>query len=74
MEIKHRRFYFLSVPDTRVDNETAYCEIFPLSVPSSYDIFLSTLFPLSPTVDTSLMVGDKDSCPDEITVCQLSQL
>lgn len=62
---------FPSVPDTAVDNETACCEIFPLSVPSPYDIFLSTLFPLSNTVDTSLVVGDKDSCPDEITVSQL---
>jgi hypothetical protein len=69
MEIKHRRFCLLSVPDTTVNNEIAFCEIFPLSVPSSYDIFLSTLHPLSPTVDTSLAVGDKDSCPDEINVC-----
>ena len=47
--------------------------MFPVSVPSSYDIFLSTLFLLSTTVDTSLVVGDKDSCPDKITVIQLSQ-
>ena len=61
-------FCFLSVPDTTVDNETFVVKFFPLSVPSSYDIFLSTLYHLSPTVDTSLTVGDEDSCPDEINV------
>jgi hypothetical protein len=64
----------LSIPDTTADNEGACCEIFPLSIPYTYDKLLSTVFPLSPIEYTSLTVADKYSCPDEVTVSQPSHL